>query len=318
MTTFLASSRMPRRSSLIRQLPLIALAAALIIYALMTPSFFSWSNMSAIMSSIGPVGLVGVGMTVIMISGALFSLSLGISATVASMLFLWALQYGVVESIGLTVVVSALYCAIQGFLVGAIGANPIIVTLAAGTLLAGITASVSGGSGVTPPLGVDLDFLSARPLGIPMAVWCLAGATVVLELLMRRTTTGWRVYLLGDNPSAARLAGLRVMKLYVLVFAIAGAAAALAGILVAGITHSANLTANPTLTFDAIAAALVGGTAVTGGRGSVSRTVLGAVAIAVLSDLVVLNGYSTGFQILIKGSLVLSVVLVSGFGSRGE
>ena len=270
------------------------------------------------MSSIGPVGLVGVGMTVIMISGALFSLSLGISATVASMLFLWALQYGVVESIGLTVVVSALYCAIQGFLVGAIGANPIIVTLAAGTLLAGITASVSGGSGVTPPLGVDLDFLSARPLGIPMAVWCLAGATVVLELLMRRTTTGWRVYLLGDNPSAARLAGLRVMKLYVLVFAIAGAAAALAGILVAGITHSANLTANPTLTFDAIAAALVGGTAVTGGRGSVSRTVLGAVAIAVLSDLVVLNGYSTGFQILIKGSLVLSVVLVSGFGSRGE
>ncbi len=318
MTTFLASSRVPRRSSLIRQLPLIALAAALIIYALMTPSFFSWSNMSAIMSSIGPVGLVGVGMTVIMISGALFSLSLGISATVASMLFLWALQYGVVESIGLTVVVSALYCAIQGFLVGAIGANPIIVTLAAGTLLAGITASVSGGSGVTPPLGVDLDFLSARPLGIPMAVWCLAGATVVLELLMRRTTTGWRVYLLGDNPSAARLAGLRVMKLYVLVFAIAGAAAALAGILVAGITHSANLTANPTLTFDAIAAALVGGTAVTGGRGSVSRTVLGAVAIAVLSDLVVLNGYSTGFQILIKGSLVLSVVLVSGFGSRGE
>ena len=116
--------------------------------------------------------------------------------------------------------------------------------------------------------------------------------------------------MLGENHSAARAAGLPVEMLTTAAFAVAGVCVAITGLLVAGFARNVNLQVQGTYTFDVIAAILVGGNAVTGGRGSVGRTVIGALIIATISDMLLLLGASTGMQIFVKGVIVLVVVVL--------
>jgi ribose/xylose/arabinose/galactoside ABC-type transport system permease subunit len=122
--------------------------------------------------------------------------------------------------------------------------------------------------------------------------------------------------MLGENQPAARAAGLPVAKLTTAAFAVAGLCVAIAGILIAGFTKNVNLQVQGTYTFDVIAAILVGGSAVTGGRGSVGRTVIGALIIATITDLLLLRGASTGMQILVKGVIVIGVVVLLHLARR--
>jgi ribose/xylose/arabinose/galactoside ABC-type transport system permease subunit len=117
------------------------------------------------------------------------------------------------------------------------------------------------------------------------------------------------MYLIGENRAAARAAGLPVGRVTVIAWTGFGACIALTGVFLASFNTSATVTLGGTLTLDAIAAVLVGGTAITGGRGSALRTLAGAVLISVISDVLLLRGFSTGVQILVKGILVLAVVV---------
>jgi ribose/xylose/arabinose/galactoside ABC-type transport system permease subunit len=117
------------------------------------------------------------------------------------------------------------------------------------------------------------------------------------------------MYLVGSNRTAARAAGLPVGRVTVVAWAFFGACVALTGIFLASFNTAATATLGGTLTLDAIAAVLIGGTAITGGRGSAAQTLAGAILIAVISDVLLLRGYSTGIQILVKGLLVLAVVV---------
>src|SRR5205823_7311692 len=120
------------------------------------------------------------------------------------------------------------------------------------------------------------------------------------------------------NKRAARAAAISVAAVATGAFALAGACTGVAGVLIGATNQNASLFIESTYTFDAIAAVLVGGTAVTGGRGSAARTLFGAIVIATISSLLLLRGYSTGIQIFVKGLIVLIVVILVRLGNRGE
>ncbi|MCW3007996.1 MAG: transporter permease [Solirubrobacterales bacterium] len=310
-----------RRSLPVAQLLLrvitAAFAAILVIGALTTEGFLSVDNVKAILGSTAFVGIIAVGITVIMLSGNLFSLSLGTTTAVCAMLFLFALQAGIVVAIVATVALGAVLGAAQGLLIGSIGANAIIVTIGAGALQEGGAVWASGGSAVFPPKNAPgMSFLADTILGVPFAVYVLVVLAVAGEYLMRRTRFGREIYLMGENKRAARAAALPIVALTAGAFAVAGACAAIAGVLIGAFNQNASLLVSGTFTYDAIAAALVGGSVVTGGRGSIARTVAGAVVIATISDLLLLRGYSTGVQILVKGAVVLVVVVLLHINQR--
>jgi ribose transport system permease protein len=292
--------------------------AILIVGTFTTTGFMTVENLKAILQASAFVGIIAIGMTVIMLSGNLFSLSLGTTAAVTAITFLWALKFGIASGILLAVLLGLVICAIQGWVVGAISANPIIITIAAGVIQAGATLKLSGGTTIYPPADASYSWLANRVGGIPFAFIVFVVVTVAVDAILRGTSFGRAIYAAGENKKAARAAAISVATISAGAFAVAGACTGLAGVLIGAANQNASLFIESTYTFDAIAAVLVGGTAVTGGRGSASRTLFGAIVIATISSLLLLRGYSTGIQILVKGVIVLVVVVLVRLGSRGE
>jgi ribose/xylose/arabinose/galactoside ABC-type transport system permease subunit len=288
--------------------PLVALAV-LAGLAATTPRFLSLDNARAILASTAFVGITAIGATLVMIAGSGVSLSTSQTATVTAMFFLATQQYGLGTAVPVALLTGVALTALQGAVVGYWHANPIVLTIAAGFAIGGATTWFSGGTPVYPRTRA-FDVVNSTPLGLPLAVYVLLGVTVLAHLTLRRTTAGRQMYLVGANRAAARAAGLAVGRVTVIAWAFFGACIAVTGVFLASFNTSATVTLGGTLTLDAIAAVLVGGTAITGGRGSAVRTLGGALLIAVISDVLLLRGFSTGVQILVKGILVLAVVLV--------
>lgn len=290
---------------------LLAAAAAVILLlgALTTDGFSSAANFKAILASVGILGIVAVGMTFITLSGNLFSLSLGGTVTVASMIFLSWLDLGVAPAILMTVLFAAALCALQGAVIGVLGANPIVITIAAGALQLGAAAKLTGGSAVYAD-GGGFGGLAANVGGIPISVFVLAGLVIILDPWLRHSRIGREIFLSGENRIAARAAALRVTRSTVVAFTIAGLCAGIAGVLAGATNKTAVLVsgADDIYTFNAIAVVLVGGAAVTGGRGSLARTVLGALFVAAISDMLLLRGYGVGIQTLFTGIFVLIAI----------
>lgn len=288
---------------------LVLMAIMLAWAALTTPGFFTLRNAQAILTSTIFVGMVATGMTLIMVSGSFVSLALGTTATVSAMTFMALLPLGVTVAFVLTLVVAALVGSLQGVIVGGWNANPIIVTIAAAAIMEGLAIAFSKGVTINP-VSLDYRVLNERWFGLPVGFYVLLLLVICVEMTLRLTTFGRMIYLVGDNRAAARAAALPLTALGAGVFAIAGVCSALAGIFMATFNHSASLLLNRgTLGYDAIAAVLIGGTAIGGGRGTVLRTMVGVVVIAIVTDLVLLRGYSTGAQVAIKGLVMVAFAL---------
>lgn len=293
------------------------LAAVCIVGAATTDGFLTVDNLQAVLLSSAFVGVIALGMTVIMLSGNLFSLSLGATAAVGAIAFLYGLRWGFAPALVFSVGIATAICAVQGLVIGGLGANPIIVTIAAGVIQAGITIKLTGGSTMNPPAGdTSFTFLNERLAGIPVPFIVFGVATLVLEFVFRRTRFGRLVYALGGSVAASRAAAMKISVVATGAFAVAGACAGLAGVLLAAANQNATLSIQGDYNYDAIAAVLVGGSAVTGGQGSALRTLFGVLVIATISSLLLLRGYSTGVQILVKGLIVFAVVVLVHLGRR--
>lgn len=299
-------------------LPAFAVAMAIVVLwcAVTTQGFFTLENARAILASMIFVGMVSVGMTLIMVSGAFVSMALATTATISAMIFMASLSLGLPAAIVLTILSGALTGALQGLAIGGWNANPIIVTIAAAAVLEGVAVAFSHGATINP-VGTSYQVLNGRLLGLPAGLYALAALALLAEGIFRFTRLGPMIYLMGDSRVAARSAGLPVGWIGTAVFAIAGGTAALAGIFMASFNHSASLLlSRGTLGYDAIAAVLIGGAAIGGGRGSVLNTMVGVAIIAIVSDLVLLRGFTTGEQIFLKG--LVMVVFAVGVHLRQE
>ena len=296
-----------------------ALTVLTVYGAVTTTGFLTISNLKAILTAAAFVGIIAIGLTVIVLSGNLFSLALGQTAAVTAMFFLYSLQWGLAPAILMTLLLGLAIGAVQGFAVGAWGANPIIITIGAAGLMEGLAVWLSHGESILPPNSATSYGRLAQPLfGVPFAIYVFLVLTVVLHVAMRRTRFGRQIYLMGDNRVSARAAALPITLLTTAAFALTSLFTAGAGVLIGATSQNASLLLTGSYTYDAIAAALVGGNAVTGGHGSVLRTAAGAIFIATISDMLLLRGYTTGGQILVRGIIVVVVVVLTNLRARSR
>jgi simple sugar transport system permease protein/ribose transport system permease protein len=291
--------------------------AVLVVLALTTDRFLTVENIKAILSSASIVGIMALGLTFITLIGSLVSLAIAATAVMGAMVFLVELNLGLVPALAISMAAGAAVTALQGLIIGAWGANPVILTIGAGFLLSGITTKAASGV-IVQPSGGGYSTLNSTPLGVPLGVYVMVALALVFQFVLRRTVLGRRVILIGENRGAARAAGMRIPRITAIAFAIAGASFALGGAFLGAFNKGASAQLEGTTTFDVIAAVLVGGTLISGGRGSALRTLAGAIVIATISDLLLLRGFDTGAQILLKGVLVVVVVLATFVASGRE
>src|SRR3954449_2814957 len=172
MTTALARFGLERRALRLADVALgvwLAVLAAVTAYgAATTTGFLTWSNFKAILTAAAFVGIIAVGLTVIVLSGNLFSLALGQTAAISAMVFLYTLRIGLAAAIVLTLLLGLAIGSVQGFAVGAWGANPIIITIGAAGLMEGMAVWLSHGQSIVPPADTtSWEHLAQPVLGLP-------------------------------------------------------------------------------------------------------------------------------------------------------
>lgn len=296
----------------------IGLVALFVFGATATPGFLGVDNLLNIVRAAAIIGTVALGMTFITISGNFFSLSVAETAAFAAVMFAGLMRAEV--PIGLTILAVLAFAVgvglIQGAFVGR-GANPIITTLGAGAVLFGLTALITDNRTIN--IGSDMaEWLGrGRPVGIPNQTWLFVVLTIVGTIILSRTRLGRQIYLVGANRAAARASGISITGATLFAFAASAVTAALAGIMTASQFSQGSTTQFADLTIPVVAAVLVGGTAIAGGQGSMLRTMLGAVFIALLQNIMLLRGIETGWRLLLTGAIVAFAVSLYAI-SRGR
>ena len=309
-------------SNLARFQSLIALFLMCLVLTLLTDNFFTADNFWNVLRQISVNVCISVGMTLVILTA-------GIDLSVGSILaFCGAVTAGLLKNginipslnlfIGFTVlgaVVAGLVAGsamgfVNGWAVTRFKVPSFVATLAMLTMARGFTMLWTQGHPITG-LGDTFGFLGTGwLLGIPMPVWISGIIVIAAIILTNKTRFGRYIYAIGGNESAARLSGIPINKIKTWVYMLAGMLAAVGGVLVTARLDSAQPNAGISYELDAIAAVVIGGTSLSGGRGTILGTVLGAMIIGVLNNGLVLLNVSPFWQQVIKGVVILLAVII--------
>lgn len=284
--------------------------------AALLPGFASAGNVASIMYATAAVGIAAVGMALITLSGHLFMLSMGATAAVSSIVFAATLQFGLAAAILAVLLVGGLIGLLQGITVGVARANPIISTIAMSSIVLGFGSLYSGGLTVVGHGDASWLAVGRMAFGIPNQILLFVLFALLMSFVMERTRFGRELRLVGLNPVAAQFAGMRVTRMLVLAYVLAAASAAFAGALYGSQAAQGNLRLGIGLDFDAIAAVLVGGIAIKGGQGRILDAAMGAVFLAVISNVLLLAGLSMEIQLIVKGAVVIASVMLGAFALK--
>ena len=295
----------------------IIVFAALAILALTTPGFLSEPSILSLLTTVSFIGCVAVGMTLITISGNIMSFSLGTLVGATAMIFIVCVNFGgVIFGFGAALLFGVLVNAAQGFVVGWVRANPIIVTIAATALITGVAEAFAERGTVYVAAGTSYGILRGKAAGMPVEFVVFLISVAIGQCLLGFSRFGRHLYMLGSSFAAAEVVGFPTWRTVTGVYAWAGLFTALAGILLAIRYNSASMSYGAGYEYDAVAAVLVGGTAIKGGEGSALRTLAGALIIAVIQVVLLLQGFRPEWQYLITGIIVLGMVMLQTTGTR--
>lgn len=306
------------RSVLVALAVVGALAVLGVIGWITTPEFITYRNILNIIRAAALIGIIAVTMTLITISGSFFSLSVSQTAAMSAIAFAAFLGWGwpVWPAVLAVILLASLVGMFQGGAV-ALGGNPIVVTLAVGAVLFGSVAWLTDNRTVRTGTYAAEWIGTSRPAGIPSQTWAFAAIALVTAVVLTRTRFGREVTLVGANRLAATTVGIHPGRIALYVFWASSLGAALAGIFTAAQFSQGRLDHFEGMDIDAIAAILVGGTAISGGEGSALRTAVGAVFIAALQNLMVLRGFSYGVRVFFVGlAILVSVSVYTLFRNR--
>jgi len=287
-------------------------------FALLTPGFLSVPSLTTLLTTASFVGCLAMAMTFITISGNIMSFALGGTAAVAAVVFVHVLNaFGYAPAVIAALVAGALVTAAQGALVGALRANPIIVSIAANVLIYGVaewltnneTAHIS-----EEALGL---LIKGKLFGLPVEFCAFVLVTIIGQLVLTFTVFGRNLFYIGSGFRAAEAVGLPTVRTTIGAYCWAGLFSAVAGILLASRFNQANMEFALRYDYDAIAAVLVGGTAIQGGSGSMMRTFVGVAAISIIQVVLLLHGLREEWRLLIMGLVVLAVVILYSSRQRG-
>lgn len=306
----------------------LALALMVIALALMSDKFLTVDNSLNVLRQICVNLCLSLGMTVIILSGGI-DLSVGSMLALSGAVAAGLLKHGLVipgtdlfieitvsGAILVGVLVGTMLGCFNGFVITRFKLPPFVATLGMLSIARGLTMLWTGGFPITR-LGDSFGFIGAGHwLGLPMPVWISGALGAVFILVMKRTRFGRHVYAVGGSEKAARLSGLNVRRIKLMVYTLGGALAGVAGLLVAARLDSATPNAGLSYELDSIAAVVIGGTSLNGGRGSIMGTVLGCLIIGVLNNGLVLMEVSPFWQQVIKGLVILLAVAVDKIGDR--
>ncbi|MDX6740605.1 ABC transporter permease [Actinocorallia sp. A-T 12471] len=298
-----------------RHLGLVAALALLAAVGVITQpgTFATTSNVISILALASTIGIITVGMTFVIIGGGI-DLSVGSVMALASV---WATtvatqEYGPVVMCLCAMTVGAAAGAVSGVLVSYGRMVPFIATLAMLVAASGLAQRLSDRKTqlVTPENSLIVDLSVERFLGLPILVYLFAAVVVAGWILLNRTTFGRRTFAVGGNPEAARLAGIDVRKHTVLLYALSGLCCGIAAILIMARTTTGSSTHGNLYELDAIAAVIIGGTLLSGGRGTIIGSILGLMIFTVITNLFILNGLDTSDQLIAKGLIIVLAVLL--------
>lgn len=316
----------------------LALVVIIAVFSWLSPNYFTVSNFLIMASHVAIYGILAIGMLLVILNGGI-DLSVG-SILALSGVFAGALIQGVeLQSLGiilfppiwavvvLTLVVGALLGAVNGILVALFRVPAFVATLGVMYMARGIALLQTNGltynnlSG-KPDLGnTGFDWLGFNRLaGIPISVIVLIVIAALAGLMLSRSAFGRWLYASGGNERAADLSGVPVKRVKISVYTLSGILSAVAGLVLSSQLTSAGPTAGTTYELTAIAAVVIGGAALTGGRGTVRGTMLGAFVIGFLSDGLVIIGVSSYWQTVFTGAVIVLAVLMNsiqyGSGAR--
>ena len=302
---------------------LIALFLMIVIFSVLYDDFRSGDNFWTIMRQVSVHACLSVGMTMVILTG-------GIDLSVGSVLaFSGAIAAGLLKNgieipalnlfVGVTVPGAILIAGLVGSSLGLFSGlmitrfkvPPFVATLCMLIIARGFTELWTGGANITG-LGSTFDFIgTGRLLGvIPMPVCISAVIVFIAAVVLKKTRFGRYLYAVGGNEKAARLSGLNVNSIKTLVYTISGFLAAVGGIIVTAKIDSASPTAGESYELDSIAAVVIGGTSLDGGKGSVPGTVIGVLIIGILNSGLTIAGVDPFWQKVVKGFVILLAVVI--------
>jgi ribose/xylose/arabinose/galactoside ABC-type transport system permease subunit len=278
----------------------------------LVPKFAELTTIRAIFLQTSLIGICAVGMTALTLSGNMFSLGVTPTVILGAMVYIWvgegttSMWLGAAAAIAIVVILGIA----QGFIVS-LGLNAVIVTLAVGSVIYGVTAIVTKGALVEPSEKVDLaGFATFDIFGIPLPIVVFVIFTALAWFLTEHTLIGRNVHLLGANKETARNSGISPRATTVWAFIAMSLGFGVAAVIASAQIHSVQADQLPNLTLDTVAAVLVGGTAVTGGDGSPIKSAIGALFIATIAQIMVLTSVPDGLKQLILGIVVVALVVI--------
>ncbi|WP_409468387.1 ABC transporter permease [Streptomyces sp. HC307] len=299
----------------VRTLSLLGVLAALVVIGGITKpdEFLDIRNLQLVLTQASVIGVVTVGMTFVITSGGI-DLSVGAIVALASV---WATTVATQEygfgGILFTSVLVGLGCGlVNGLLIAYGGMVPFIATLAMLASARGLALQITDGKTqiVTVDGILDLGERDAYVLGIPPLVLVFAVVTIIGWLILNRTTFGRRTVAVGGNAEAARLAGIDVRRQRLYLYLLSGLCCGIAAFLLIILSGSGQNTNGNLYELDAIAAAIIGGTLLSGGRGTIVGSVLGVLIFTTITNIFALNNLQSDVQQIAKGAIIVAAVLV--------
>jgi ribose transport system permease protein len=318
------------RQSLSKFQSLIALIMLCLVISLLSDKFLTATNAWNVMRQISVNICISVGMTLVVLTAGI-DLSIGSVLALCGAITAGLLKNGIeMPSSNLYIGFTILGATVAGLLVGSLlgwfngwtitkfKVPPFVATLAMLTIARGLTMLWTKGFPITG-LGENFAHLGTGwLLGIPLPVWISGVIVFIAVVITNKTKLGRYIYAIGGNESAATLSGINIKKIKIAVYTIAGALAGVGGLLVTSRLDAAQPNAGTGYELDSIAAVVIGGTSLSGGRGSVLGTVLGAIIIGVLNNGLVLLNVSPFWQQVVKGFVILTAVVIDKANLKNE
>ena len=287
-------------------LPGFLLANVLLVYAL-SPAFLNAANISNVLTQAAPLAIVVIGQTfALLVRG----LDLSVASVMAtSAVFATSVQTTDDRMIpvlfGIAILLGVITGATNGYLVAKRQVSPFLATLATMIVLQGVRFLITEGSaGSTLPRGISV-IGQDRLFGVPYNVMVLVGLAALFGYLLNHSSFGRKVYMVGGNPTAARLSGINVDHITIACYIICSVLAAVAGLVLVGFVGQVDQWTGRGYELDSIVAAVMGGVAITGGRGSIFGAILGVLILTVMFNAVILLGLPVEFQLVLKGVIVI-------------
>lgn len=293
--------------------PLLGLIILFIIVSVLNTSFLEPLNILNLLRQVSINALIAFGMTFVILTGGI-DLSVGAILALSSALTAGMIVSGVDPIIAILVgcVLGAAMGMVNGLLITKGNMAPFIATLATMTIFRGLTLVYTKGNPITGLGDNHLFQLFGRGyfLGIPVPAVTMLVIFIILFIILHKTPFGRKTYAIGGNEKAAFISGIKVPRVKVMIYALSGLLAALAGAILTSRLNSAQPTAGTSYELDAIAAVVLGGTSLSGGKGRIVGTLIGALIIGTLNNGLNLLGVSSFYQMVVKGIVIIIAVLL--------